>query len=268
MSTCLGARDLFDSEPDLAAIAHDIRNPLSIILMFLQLNDVSDAGDENVRKLHVASLHAIERITRLVEQLRRSEKERGPEFTDCDLVPIIRATLEEAASLGKDRTVEIRYVGPERLNALLDGGLVGRALTNLVVNAVQASTAGNEVRLALFVRDGTLFVEIADNGCGIDDAHLSKIFERGFTHGKADGTGIGLDVCKKVAEGHGGTIAVHSRKGVGTAFVFSLPRATFSDFELGDAAGPKALIADHAGYALRERPAATTHMALREDTLD
>ncbi len=266
MSTNSKAKSVHDSGPDLAGIAHDMRTPLSVIDTFLELAPRSE--NEDMKNCHMAAIRSVKKLLGLVEELRRPPREQVLELAHHDLAELARISIEESSVLAAKRGVDIRYGGPKHLTVWVEGKNIGRVLTNLVVNAVQASDAGGEVRVTLFVRQGSVFIEVADNGCGIDSAHLPKIFERGFTHGKDDGTGIGLDLCKHIVQEHGGTIVVYSKKEVGTVFVFSLPWALTDYLDLDEMEKPPSFITVHSGCVFQRRPNKNMIPVLREDTLD
>jgi two-component system phosphate regulon sensor histidine kinase PhoR len=103
-----------------------------------------------------------------------------------------------------------------------------RALFNLVDNAVKYTREGGEISLATSTSDGMVSVEIADNGIGIPQEDLPRIFERFYRVDRSrsremGGTGLGLSIVKHVVQSHGGTIAVQSELGEGSRFVINLP---------------------------------------------
>jgi signal transduction histidine kinase len=103
-----------------------------------------------------------------------------------------------------------------------DGGLLRRVFTNLISNAVQAMPDGGFLIVDGSVVNGTAKVVVSDTGSGISEENLKKIFQPLFTT-KAKGTGLGLAVCKKIVEAHGGEISVSSKEGVGSSFTFLIP---------------------------------------------
>jgi signal transduction histidine kinase len=107
----------------------------------------------------------------------------------------------------------------------MDSGQIHQALTNVLVNALQATPAGGEVRVALRDAGETFSIEIQDQGVGIAAEHLSHIFEPFFTTKRAgEGTGLGLSVAEGIIRQHGGTITAESRSGQGTLFRIQLPK--------------------------------------------
>jgi signal transduction histidine kinase len=98
-------------------------------------------------------------------------------------------------------------------------------LLNLMKNAIQAMPDGGILKIALQQKSGTAYMSVSDTGLGISPEHLPHIFEPFWTS-KTTGTGLGLALCRKVAEEHGGSLTVESAAGRGTEFVVSIPVAT------------------------------------------
>jgi signal transduction histidine kinase len=97
---------------------------------------------------------------------------------------------------------------------------------NLLLNAADAVSPGGHIRIELAPRDGRAVATIADDGPGIDPDHQRRLFEPFFTTKPAgEGTGLGLFMCKKIIEEHGGEIRCESEPGKGTTFRVSLPLA-------------------------------------------
>ena len=112
--------------------------------------------------------------------------------------------------------------------AAFDARYVGRALANLVENALRYTPPGGEVVLRTEGVPGGLSVEVSDTGPGIDEADLPRVFER-FYRGESSrnratgGSGVGLAIVKGVVEAHGGSVGVEARPGRGATFSFILP---------------------------------------------
>jgi two-component system sensor histidine kinase HydH len=93
---------------------------------------------------------------------------------------------------------------------------------NLILNAAQATTDGGRLEIVTRAKDGFIVTEFKDNGCGISEENLGRLFEPLFTT-KTKGIGLGLAVSRRLVEGHGGTIEVESEGGRGTTFRVRLP---------------------------------------------
>lgn len=98
---------------------------------------------------------------------------------------------------------------------------------NIINNAIDAIKGKENGKIDIMVDQDTCnyYVEIKDNGCGIEKDSISKIFDPLYTKGKENGTGFGLYICKRIIEGHSGSITVESEKGIGTKFVIQIKKA-------------------------------------------
>lgn len=209
-------------------VAHDIKNPLTPI----QLNA------EHLRRVHVDHGQPLGRIvddcvTNILTQVRLLRQLAGefssfassptPRPTPTDVGEVLEEVLEPYRTGLAGRVSIETQVTPGLPTALVDRTLLGRALTNIIENALHAMPGGG--RLAAAVRsDGPLHLELAvtDTGVGMDADSLKRIFEPYFST-KASGTGLGLTIAKRNVELNGGTIAVSSKKNVGTTVQLRVP---------------------------------------------
>jgi len=104
----------------------------------------------------------------------------------------------------------------------VDVDRVVQMLLNLMKNAIQAMPDGGALKIELRQQSGSACILVSDTGVGIPPAHLPHIFDPFWTS-KATGTGLGLALCRKVAEEHGGSLTVESSVGISTEFVVTLP---------------------------------------------
>jgi signal transduction histidine kinase len=105
---------------------------------------------------------------------------------------------------------------------MADPDQIGQVFINLIVNAAQAMSDGGKLKIATKAEDGFIVTEFKDNGCGIPDENLGRLFEPLFTT-KVKGIGLGLAVSKQLVEAHKGIIEVESQVGKGTTFRIRLP---------------------------------------------
>lgn len=106
-----------------------------------------------------------------------------------------------------------------------DPHVLQRVLSNLILNAVQAMPQGGKLSVEAFKKDESALIEIKDTGVGIPEENMGKLFTPHFTT-KAKGTGLGLPVCKRLIEAHGGTITVESEVGKGSTFTVKISQKT------------------------------------------
>jgi len=148
-----------------------------------------------------------------------------------DLVPILAKIVREANDFARLRGVSVELHHPEDgCTILADATRIRGAMTNLVSNAIKYSLNGGMVRITLRQEDDTVIFEVADQGIGIAQEELARIFERGYrvsseqTKG-VEGTGVGLTIVSTVVAKHGGKVFVRSTPGEGSVFGFTVPVA-------------------------------------------
>jgi len=119
--------------------------------------------------------------------------------------------------------VEISVSLDEGLHGVrADSNLLKRVFTNLLTNGIQAMPDGGTLSVTGSVSGGMVSLVVSDTGVGVSEENMGKLFQPLFTT-KAKGTGLGLAVCKKIVEAHGGEISFESEEGAGTSFVIKFP---------------------------------------------
>jgi len=209
-----------------AGIAHEINSPLTGAMHSVSaLKSGSVPEGKRERYLQVLA-DGLDRIRRAVSQLLDYSTAHAMNYTECDLSRLVANTLEFLEYRIKEHRIEVENRLPS-LPLLGDAHQLEQVLVNLVVNAVGAMPPGGRLAFRHAV-DGPFFtLVVSDTGEGIPEENLEKIFEPFFTTKRdGKGTGLGLAVCRKIVEQHGGRITVSSRPGEGTEFRVSLPRAS------------------------------------------
>lgn len=215
--------------------SHDLREPLRKISAFGALLRDSLAGkldedqEENFRFMIDGANRMQEMIDDLLTYSRLTTRAKPPQPVDLNQVVEDLKKLELAALLEETRG---NILVPEPLPVVhADPSQVRQLLQNLVGNGLKFHKKGVPPRVTIrsFPGDkGMVRIEVEDNGIGIDEKYhdqLFVMFRRLHTRDEYEGTGIGLAVCKKIVERHGGTIGVKSRPGEGSTFWFTLPLA-------------------------------------------
>ncbi len=205
----------------LQDVSHELRSPLTRIKVALALSP-DDAQRRRIEG-YVMELEAM--IADLLEQ-ERLRAGRGLRLGCHDLVAIVRAAVQESAH----RAPGVRLVAaPDEGWLQLDPDRIRTVLDNLVENAIKfALPDSRSVKVSVAARDGAMEVRIDDDGAGIADEDLAMLFEPFFRADRSrsrrtGGYGLGLSLCKRIVEAHGGAIAVERRPGRGTRFVVVLP---------------------------------------------
>jgi signal transduction histidine kinase len=160
-----------------------------------------------------AAAEQVQRMSTIIRQLMDFTRRREPKVATVDLRGIVESIARLVTPMAKNDATQLEQV-----------------VSNLVVNAVQASAAGSEVELSCGVepQHGTrrAFVRVEDHGHGMDEATSARVFEPFFTtKAVGDGTGLGLSVAHGIVTEHGGSIVVHSQQGRGSVFSVLLPLA-------------------------------------------
>jgi len=149
-------------------------------------------------------------------------KPKKPILAAIDAARVAREVVSLAAKSGRAVSdVDVAYSGVESAEVTADGAQLRQLIWNLVRNAVQASSPGDAVEVAVENRDGRFWLRVSDHGVGIDEAARARLFDAFFTT-RSQGTGMGLAVVKRIADEHGFSIVVESSRGRGASFSVDL----------------------------------------------
>jgi two-component system sensor histidine kinase HydH len=208
-----------------ALVAHEVKNPLSGLLLYAMHLKSKAAGKLSEGELTLVDkiVDTINHLAGTVEQVMAHARpvSIAPRLADLNLV--VSDVLQLLRPQMEANRVELRLELDGRgCRGLLDVASVRSALMNLVLNAVQAMPGGGTLTLKTLDDGGTLRLEIADTGSGMTAEQVEKIFEPFYTT-KSQGLGLGMPYAQKVFEQHGGTISVESRAGAGTTIRVALP---------------------------------------------
>jgi len=209
----------------LSGIAHEVRNPLGGIELFSGLLREDLEGDaeklEHVARIERELGHLKKVVGDFLDYARRARPTPAP----VDLSALIADLSELMAGDASERGVSLVHRCDDATWASCDIDQVRRLLINLARNAIQATAAGGEVKLACGA-DGEdrVFCEVTDSGSGMEPEVQQQIFKPFFTT-REKGTGLGLAFVKKIVEEHGGTLQVESEPGKGARFRVTLPAA-------------------------------------------
>jgi two-component system, NtrC family, sensor histidine kinase HydH len=215
-----------------AGMAHELRNPLTSMKLLVQGAMAAPAADVGAANLNLGSRDLIvleEEITRL-EQLIQSflDFARPPKLEKriLDVRPLVEQTLAFVAGRAAAAAAKIELDAPPRpARAAVDAGQFRQILLNLVLNALDAIPDGGSIRVVVeYEGDTWLTLRVADDGSGLPAALGERIFEP-FTTTKETGLGLGLSICKRIAEAHGGSLSGSSRAEGGAVFTLRLPAA-------------------------------------------
>lgn len=235
-----------------AGLAHEIRNPLSSIAGSIQLLRSGPGMTDEDRELCEIVLRESARLNDLVTDMLDLSRPRPAAPITLDLVRLVREVVELAGRSGRATTdVTIKLKAPSSVLVRADGGQLRQLIWNLVRNAVQASSADDEVRVEVSVDPHTehVWLAVKDRGVGLDEEAKQRLFDAFFTT-RTQGTGVGLAVVKRIADEHGFTIDVESERGYGATFRVDLGQQRAPE-ELDADAEPLGKDVVEAGIGLR-----------------
>ncbi|MEE4273406.1 MAG: ATP-binding protein [Thermoanaerobaculales bacterium] len=221
----------------VANVSHDLRTPLASLTGYietLQLKEGRLSDSEREQYLSVARRQS-ERLATLVEELfelaRLESRDMEPELEPFPLPELVQDVVQDFRIEADRKGVVLNLVRPDEVPLVAaDIGLIQRALSNLIGNALEHTEPEGRVSVVIEPHGDKVAVRIEDTGCGIPDAELEQIFDRFYqarNHGEKQSTagGLGLAIVKRILELHGSAVEAASTVGEGTAFTFSLETA-------------------------------------------
>jgi two-component system phosphate regulon sensor histidine kinase PhoR len=221
----------------LMNLAHELRTPIFNVQGYVDTLLGGALEDENVnRKFLGNASKSIDRLVRLVDDLdeiSKLESGRIPIIQESFVIQdLVKDVYEELSLQARDRNVQLVFKkGTERpITAYADKPKIKQVLINLVENALKYGNDDGIITAGCYEMDDKhIYVEISDNGPGIAEEHLSRIFERFYRADRSrsrtiGGTGLGLAIVKHIVEAHGQTVNARSKPGVGSSFGFTLEK--------------------------------------------
>jgi signal transduction histidine kinase len=209
-----------------AGVAHELRNPLTSVKMLVQTGLEGDpAAGLPAEDLAIIE-HEIRRMEACIQTFLDFARPPSSERRDTDLLIVVRRAIALLEGRARRQNVTLKTeLPPGPVELFIDGGQIHQVLVNLLLNALDAMPHGGELRLE--VRPAAddpprVTVRIHDSGPGIAAPILARLFEP-FVSGKETGLGLGLSICRRLLEAHGGTITGENDPDGGAVFTFSLP---------------------------------------------
>jgi PAS domain S-box-containing protein len=215
----------------LAGVAHELNNPLSVVVgQALLLKETTT--DQRIADRAIKIGNAADRCARIVKTFLAMARRKPSESQAVNMNDVIESALEVTGFTlsAADIDVSLR-LARELPPVWADSDQLNQVITNLIVNAqhaLQGIHGARKLRILSSYRKakGEVVIKIKDNGRGISEEIMARVFEPFFTTKEVGtGTGIGLAVCHRIVEAHGGTIRVDSAPGEGASFVIRLPVA-------------------------------------------
>jgi PAS domain S-box-containing protein len=229
------ARSNAELEQFAYVVSHDLQQPLGLVSSYLELleNRIGGALDDEARDFLDRASRGADRMQEMVDAVLGYARvdTRGREFAPVDLDKVLHEVLGE---LDEAVTATHAKITRDDLPTVVaDGAQIHQLMHNLIANAVKF-VAGRPPRVHLSAAEGEneWRISVRDNGIGLEPESAERIFvmfQRLHTQDEYPGTGIGLAICKRIVERHGGRIWVESQPHRGSTFVFTLPRRSGGD---------------------------------------
>jgi signal transduction histidine kinase len=206
--------------------SHEFRTPLSAIQAQLELGLDRPRTAEEYRTAMTRSLGAAARLNQMLDDLlvlSRGARPARAELEPIDLSQVVRVVADEVAAGGTDRILASIEPG---LVVSGSSSMLGRAVANLLTNALRYSSAGSPVRLTLSKRGNTARLAVEDHGVGMSRQERGRAFDRFWRADAArsdEGNGLGLSIVQEIARLHHGRVELESEVGVGTVVTLELP---------------------------------------------
>lgn len=216
----------------VANISHELKTPIGALSILSEA--VLGASEDPAAIVKFATRMQIEakRLSDLVKEIinlsRLQDDDPLKNAKVLDLSVLIGEAIDASRLAAEARNISLIYVNKSELQVLGDRSQIEMAISNLVENAINYSSDGTRVAIALSERDGLAEISISDQGLGIPEKEIDRIFERFYRVDPArsrltGGTGLGLSIVKHVITNHGGDVSVWSVEGSGSTFTIRLP---------------------------------------------
>ena len=218
-------------------LAHELKTPLFNIQGYVLSLHEGAVEDPKVRSKFIRSAAKnVDRMTRIVEDLDTISHFESNRLelviARADIVDCVRSVIDELEDFAEKKNVKVSFNKnyDSAINVMIDEFRIGQVLANLIKNSIAYGRAGGSTVVRFHDMNERILVEVADDGPGIEESHLPRLFERFYRVDRSrsrheGGTGLGLAIVKHIIEAHKQSINVRSTIGVGSTFSFTLAKA-------------------------------------------
>jgi len=219
----------------VANVSHELKTPITSIKGSADTLIESDLSlSEDAKRFIGIILRQSDRLNAIVNDLlalsriEQQEEKGSIHLETIPLKPVVDLAVRDCLLQADQKNIQLSIVADETMSACINSGLIRQAVVNLIDNGVKYSDEGTEVIIAIEAKGSEILMSVRDHGCGIDDVHLPRLFERFYRVDKGrgrkqGGTGLGLSIVKHIAAVHRGSVSVESRVGAGSTFTIHLP---------------------------------------------
>jgi two-component system phosphate regulon sensor histidine kinase PhoR len=219
----------------VANVSHEIKTPLTAIKGFVETlqHGKVEKPEETRRFLEIIQRH-VDRLNSIIEDLltlskiEQEDEAKALNLRKWRIHDVFQAAIQICRPKAEEKNLQIRVAGNQNVSANIDPTLIEQAVVNLLDNAVKYSNPGGTITVTVDTRDSEILIDVRDQGIGIAQKHLHRLFERFYRVDKSrsrqlGGTGLGLAIVKHISQAHGGYVTVESAVGEGSTFTIHLP---------------------------------------------
>jgi two-component system, NtrC family, sensor kinase len=217
----------------LANMSHELRTPLNAIIGFSEVlaekmfGELNEKQEEYSKDIHASGQHLLSLINDILDLSKIEAGRMELELSDFHLPTALDSALTLIRERAGRRGIALHLSVDERLGQIqADERKVRQVVLNLLSNAIKFTSEGGRIEVAAVAKDGLVEIAVSDTGVGIAPEDQEAVFEEfrqvGTTDKKIEGTGLGLTLCRKFVELHGGRIWVKSQVGMGSTFTFTI----------------------------------------------
>lgn len=220
----------------LGNVSHELKTPIQSIQGYIHTLLDGALEDKKVNRLFLTKAgNSTDRLIELVDELTSISALEGNnaplDIVEFDLLDLCNEVIELTENKAKAKGINILYKqkNPKNQRVSADKAKIRQVLVNLIVNAIKYGKEGGKVVISFYDMDKNFLVEVTDDGFGIAEEHLPRLFERFYRTDKGrsrdqGGSGLGLAIVKHIIEAHKQTINVRSTVGIGSTFGFTLKK--------------------------------------------
>lgn len=208
----------------VSGIAHEIRNPLTSIKAYLEALPIKYDNPKFREKISLQVPMEINRLDELLKELLEYSKPKNVEKREFTIDIIIEEVLNLLSSLIEDKDIEVSIDIEEGILVYADKQKIKQVLINLFLNSIEALESNGRIAISVYTEMEKTKIKINDNGSGIDEDNINKVFEPFYTT-KESGTGLGLLICYQCIKDNGGEIDITSTDKEGTTVLITLNKS-------------------------------------------
>lgn len=218
-------------------VSHELKTPIFNIQGYILTLLDGGLEDSSINRLYLERTEkSINRMISIVEDLesisRLESGEMKPEYSEFDIIKLVEEVFEGMELKAKNKSIKLGFVTNynKPIKVVADRKRILEVMNNLVVNSVNYGRKGGKTTVSFMDMGQNILVDVTDNGIGISEKDIPRIFERFYRTDKSrsrdqGGTGLGLAIVKHIIEAHNQTINVRSKVEQGSSFVFTLKKA-------------------------------------------